>query len=386
MRRDRVFLMLESSLSLTDCCNWFRPEELGESLSRALSEARPSGRAHLPKLALPDGRASDTMLESPDRMEAYNFFVDENRHLRSGWRLAIFSVAFIIAVPLGYAVLIRMLSLGLHRSHVEIANSNWGVLAGHGSILFSALIIGWACGALLEEVPIKALGITPHRGWLKNLAFGSLLGAASLLLAAGLTAVMHGVRFSFDVAGAGSIGRTLGISLVVFVFAAAAEELLFRGYPLQTLTRARLAWLGVLLTSVPFAAVHLNNPHSVPGFTFINTALAGIWLAVAYLRTRSLWLPLGLHWSWNWAQASLLGLPVSGIERLAPAPLLKAVNAGPDWLTGGAYGIEGGAACTIALVISTLVIWRLKLFSRADVPRNQATLFSGGLPPADVGQ
>jgi membrane protease YdiL (CAAX protease family) len=306
------------------------------------------------------------MLESANRMEAYNFFVDDKGHLRSGWRLSIFAVAFIISVQVSHALFIRTLALVLQRSNVAVGNSNWGVLAGHGSILFSALIIGWACGALLEDLPISSLGITPHPGWLRNFGIGSVLGGASLLLAAGLTAVMRGVTFSFDAAGAGSISRTLGISLLVFVFAAAAEELLFRGYPLQTLTRAQLAWLGIFLTSVPFAAVHLNNPHAVPGFTFINTALAGVWLAVAYLRTRSLWLPLGLHWSWNWVQASVLGLPVSGIERLAPAPLLRAVNAGPDWLTGGAYGIEGGAACTIALLISTVVIWRLKLFRRAD--------------------
>jgi hypothetical protein len=187
-----------------------------------------------------------------------------------------------------------------------------------------------------------------------------------------LTTVTRGVHFRFDPAGSSAIGQTLVASLLLFVFAAAAEEMLFRGYPLQTLTRANLAWLGVLLTSVPFAAVHLNNPHAVPGFTFVNTALAGVWLAVAYLRTRSLWLPLALHWSWNWAQASLLGFPVSGIERIAPAPLLQAINAGPDWLTGGAYGIEGGAACTVALLISTLVIWSTKLFSVADVPTDRA--------------
>ena len=301
-------------------------------------------------------------------METYNFFLDEQRHLRSGWRLAIFAVAFIISVQLSHALFLKTLSILLHRSAAEIGGSNWSVLAGHGSILFSSLLIGWACGALFEELPISALGIALHQGWLRNLVIGSLLGAASLFLAAALAAAMHGVRFSFDLAGAGSIGRTLTISLLVFLMAAAAEELLFRGYPLQTLTRANLAWLGVLLTSVPFAAVHLGNPNAVPGFTFVNTALAGIWLAVAYLRTRSLWLPFGLHWSWNWAQASLLGLPVSGIQRIAPAPLLRAVNAGPDWLTGGAYGIEGGAACTIALIISTLVIWRLKLFRRSGVP------------------
>src|SRR5437868_5501610 len=218
-------------------------------------------------------------------MEAYNFFIDREGHLRSGWRLAIFIVAFLICLQITHLLLVIALSTALNRSTLEI-------------------------------------------------------------------------------------GETLFVSILIFLFAAAAEEILFRGYVLQTLTRANIAWLGIVLTSVPFAAAHLKNPNAVPGFTFVNTALAGLWLAVAYLRTRSLWLPFGLHWSWNWAQASLLGLPVSGIERIAPAPLLKAMNAGPDWLTGGAYGIEGGAACTIALLLSTAVIWRAKLFARADVPRS----------------
>jgi membrane protease YdiL (CAAX protease family) len=305
-------------------------------------------------------------------MEAYNFFMDDQGHLRSGWRLAIFAIAFLICTQLSQLLLVAGLAAALHRSTLELAGSNWSFAAGHGAILISATLVAWACGALLEELPFSALGCTAHRGWLKNLGIGSVLGAASLFLAALLTTATRGIHFRLDPAGAGSVGLTLAVSALVFVFAAAAEEMLFRGYPLQTLTRANLAWLGVLLTSVPFAAVHLNNPHAVPGFTFLNTALAGLWLAVSYLRTRSLWLPLGLHWSWNWAQASLLGLPVSGIERIAPAPLLKAMNTGPDWLTGGAYGIEGGAACTIALLISTLFIWRTKLISPADVATERA--------------
>jgi membrane protease YdiL (CAAX protease family) len=304
-------------------------------------------------------------------MDTPNFFLDEEQHLRSGWRLAIFAVAFLICVQLSQLVLFLGLAAVLRRSVDELAKSNWAFAAGHGSIMFSALLVGWACGALLEELPFRALGCSPHRGWLKNFGLGSVLGALTLFLAALLATITGGVHFRFDPAGARSVSETLVVSLLMFVFAAAAEEILFRGYPLQTLTRANLAWLGVLLTSVPFAAVHLRNPHVVPVFTFVNTALAGVWLAVAYLRTRSLWLPLALHWSWNWAQASLLGFPVSGIERLAPAPLLQAINAGPDWLTGGAYGIEGGAACTVALVISTLIIWRAKLFASADVTGKQ---------------
>ena len=235
-------------------------------------------------------------------------------------------------------------------------------------VLFStATLVGWGCGAIFEELPFSALGWWPHRGWLKNVALGSLLGAASLLLAAGFTAVTRGIRFTFNASAGTSIGKTVIVSLVIFVIAGAAEESLFRGYALQTFTRAKLAWVGVLLTSLPFAAAHLANPNVSRGFTFINTAVAGVWLAAAYLRTRSLWFPLGVHWAWNWTQASLLGLPVSGIQRIAPAPLLHAMNAGPDWLTGGAYGIEGGAACTVALVISTLVIWRMKFLSKAPV-------------------
>lgn len=300
-------------------------------------------------------------------MEAYNFFLDDKRHLRSGWRLAIFAVAFVICLQVTHALILGGLVLVLQRSASDIGRSLWSVVAGHGSILISAAIVGWGCGGLLEELPFRALGCWPHRGWLKNFGLGSALGAASLLLAAGVATLTRGIHFRFDPAGPRLIGQTLVVSLLVFIFAAAAEEFLFRGYPLQTLTRAQLAWLGVLLTSVPFAVVHLGNPNAVPGFTFVNTALAGVWLAIAYVRTRSLWLPLGLHWSWNWVQASLLGLPVSGIERLAPAPLLRAINAGPNWLTGGAYGIEGGAACTIALLVSIVVIWRAKLFARADV-------------------
>ena len=157
--------------------------------------------------------------------------------------------------------------------------------------------------------------------------------------------------------------QTLVFSAALFIVAALAEEALFRGYPLQTLTRANLAWLAVFLTSVPFAAVHLRNPNVAAGFTFINTALAGVWLAVAYLRTRTLWFPLGVHWAWNWALGALFGLPVSGITDLAPHPLMRGTDHGPVWLTGGSYGIEGGLACTNTVIVATIFILRTSLIS-----------------------
>lgn len=312
------------------------------------------------------------MLECAVCMDAHNFFINKEGHLRSGWRITFFAIAFLISAKLFEAVA-RFATSALRIR----TDGNADFLIGALVLLSSATLVGWACTVVFEDLTFRSVGWWPHRGWWKNTLLGSLIGAASLFLAAGLTAITRGISFSFNPSASTAIGKTLVVSAVIFVLAGAGEEALFRGYPLQTLTRAKLVWLGVLLTSVPFAAVHLANPNATVGFTFVNTAVAGLWLAVAYLRTRSLWFPLGLHWAWNWTQASLLGLPVSGIKRIAPAPLLHAMNAGPDWLTGGAYGIEGGAACTLALLVSTLVIWKTKFLSRNEdeiaTPRLQVT-------------
>lgn len=311
-------------------------------------------------------------------MESRTFFLDDSGHLRSGWRLAFFAVAFLVCVKLLQAIVLLTGPAVFKKSAFELLSGTGGFVIGAAILFASATLVGWACGAIFEELPFRAIGWSFHPGWLRNFAIGTAIGAASLLLAGIFAAATRGLNFGFDSMTATSIEKTLAISAAVFVLAAAAEEVVFRGYPLQTLTRARLAWLGVLLTSVPFAAVHLNNPNSAGGFAFVNTALAGIWLAIAYLRTRSLWFPLGIHWIWNWMQAAILGVPVSGINQLTPAPLLHAANQGPDWFTGGAYGLEGGLACTIALLASMLVVWRTKLIVSADV-----TPSSTSSPPAN---
>ena len=186
------------------------------------------------------------------------------------------------------------------------------------------------------------------------------------MFAVAITVGFGGLRFDFNQAQEGAaIGRTLMISLVVFIVAAAFEEAFFRGYLLQTFARARLAWVAILLTSVFFAAAHLTN-NNANYLSTVNTALAGIWFSVAYLKTRTLWFPFGLHLMWNWFQGAIFGIEVSGVTSLTTAPLLKETDVGPVWLTGESYGIEGGIACTIALLVSTLCIWFLPIFKPTE--------------------
>ena len=293
-------------------------------------------------------------------MKASDIFFNEVGRLRSGWRFSIYVALFALFESL-LALGIRFLALK-GRSAEGLLESNWGFIVQALLLFAAALLAGWICTSWLEGLPLRALGWVTHRGWWRDLLLGSLIGIASLSVATALATVTGGFRFAFNPAGISSaVARTLLVSCLVFIPAAAAEEMVFRGYPLQTMTRARLAWVGLALTSILFASVHLDNPNVVPGFTLLNTTLAGIWLGVAYLRTRSMWFPLGVHWSWNWTMGAVLGLPVSGIDKLTPEPVMRATDAGPAWLTGGAYGIEGGAACTIALLLSTLFIWRTRL-------------------------
>lgn len=297
-------------------------------------------------------------------MDFPDIFINDAGRFRSGWRFFIFVALCLLALAALGMTFRLALSLLPSAAGEAFEQSSWSFLAQAFLLFTAAAAAGWGCGKILEDLPWRALGWTRHRGWLRDWLAGSLVGSVSLLLAAGIAVASGGLRFAW-VAGAmpEAAWRTVFVSGLIFICAAAAEEVMFRGYPLQTMTRARLASIGLLLTSILFALIHMGNPHVVPGFTFLNTSLAGLWLGLAYLRTRSLWFPLGVHWSWNWTMSALLGLPVSGIEKLAPAPLLRAVDLGPAWLTGGSYGLEGGAACTLALIISTVFIWRTRLLS-----------------------
>lgn len=284
-------------------------------------------------------------------------FINEYGRLRSGWRLILYLFAFFAAVFLiGTGLQIAYILLNVVGPQFPRLDFLANLIYRFG-LLAAALIAGYLCVRIFEGLPWRSLGLTLHRGWFKDLVFGSAVGFATLVVAVAIAAAAGGLDFSVNDLQMASVGRSLLGSATLLFVAALAEEAAFRGYPLQTLTRAKLALLGVLLTSLPFGFVHLSNPNVAAGFTFANTALAGIWLAVAYLRTRSLWLPLGVHWSWNWALGWFFGLPISGIN-LVSHPLLKPTDHGPAWLTGGSYGIEGGLACTIALVLFTAFLWR----------------------------
>jgi hypothetical protein len=95
--------------------------------------------------------------------------------------------------------------------------------------------------------------------------------------------------------------------------------------------------------------------------------LAGVLFSLTYLRTRALWLPLGLHWAWNFFQGEVFSLPVSGIT--FAKPMLHAAAVGPAWFTGGNYGPEGGLPVTVVVLAGILWVARTKRLAPSPAMR-----------------
>lgn len=298
-----------------------------------------------------------------------NLLYNQAGRLRSGWRFAIFLLALLVLVAFIGGIIAAVgavVSPQLKQSVRLLVGGKAGFLIQWTMMLVASLVVGWLCARTLEDLPFRSLGASFTNGWMRDFAFGSIVGAATLLFAAFIITALGGFRFTLNYGATGTaIITTLTTTFVIFFLGAAAEEALFRGYMLQTFLRSHKILIAALPSALLFGYVHLDNPNIAAGWTFINTALAGVWLAVAYLKTRNLWFPTGVHWAWNWTTASLLGMPVSGITTIAPEPVFDFAETGADWLTGGTYGIEGGAVCTFAVIVSTVFIWRTK-WLRAD--------------------
>jgi hypothetical protein len=156
----------------------------------------------------------------------------------------------------------------------------------------------------------------------------------------------------------GSLGSipTILLTLVVLAVSAANEELLFRGYPMQVLMKGIGPWGAIMLLSFAFGLVHRDNEGATT-LSVLNTVLAGVLLSLAYLKTRSLWLPFGIHVGWNVGLAVILGFPVSGVET---ASLWTTTVIGPENVLGGGYGPEDGVLGTTVFLAGVCVLLLLR--------------------------
>jgi uncharacterized protein len=256
------------------------------------------------------------------------------------------------------------LVLGAAWSLLPLPDSGAWVFAGTIVTAGAAVLAGVFLLRYADDRPAAALGIGVSRQAVRQSGLGFAIGAAALGSAVLCMALTGSLRYQAEQGTVVAWVVTLGAQAAVFAVAAFAEEAMFRGYGFQVLARAAGPAAATALSSTLFAVAHGANP-DVGVFALVNIFLAGVLLAVAYLRTLSLWFATAVHMAWNWTMATLFDLPVSGIQ-VFDTPLYQPSIGGPAWWSGGAFGPEGGVVGTIGFGVALLLVLKLPGVARDE--------------------
>jgi membrane protease YdiL (CAAX protease family) len=292
-------------------------------------------------------------------------FVHEGR-LRAGWRVTLYLICYVIGLlavqtPIVGLYVARLLSQGLTTpsSLMEALQPSqlpiWLDTVLKGAELLMVLAFTYLLGRLIDRREFRDFGFRFARGWLGDLALGLALGAGQIVFvvavewAAGWLILARPDTAAFV---QGAADAAFGVLL--FASVALGEELIFRGYVQTNLREGAGPAIALLLSSILFGLFHSLNPN-ITWLGWLNIALAGAAMGYGYAATGNLWLPIAYHFAWNFVQGPVLGLPVSGVRY---GGLLTAIDRGsPSWITGGAFGPEGGMIGTLVLLSAFPVLW-----------------------------
>lgn len=236
-----------------------------------------------------------------------------------------------------------------------------------GSLLAASLATAFAM-AIFGGRPLVEVGLFWNRLARVNVLWGLAGGAGAAVLAIAPALVFHAAHF-VQSPEAGANWRTLLFVPLLLLCGAAAEELLFHGFGFQVLVREIGGYATVIPIGILFGFLHSNNPNA-SRLGLINTAGFGILFGIAFLRSRDLWLPMGLHFGWN-ITLPLFGVNLSGIT-IKPTGVTLLWNVDSLW-SGGEYGPEASILTSGVLVL--LLLYILKI----PVARQHAPLLD--IPP-----
>jgi len=294
--------------------------------------------------------------QSPSGLTRLFFSPDEPR-LRAGWRLALQSVILLLfgaclSIPL--LGILLLVDPQLLTSYPQLKPTSLLLSVIPEALAVTASV--FLARRFLDKRSIESLGLRLNVQSLLDI----LAGMGIALLQMGLIYLLMfqlgwitfgGFAWDFDQLST-VLGNTL-LFFVIFIFVGWNEELLSRGYHLQTIASGLNLFWGVVISSAVFGFFHLPNP----GASWVSTAgifFAGVYLAYAYFRTKQLWLSIGLHIGWNFFEGVVFGFPVSGLDIYA---LTRIQVHGPELWTGGAFGPEAGLIVLPALILGAVLIY-----------------------------
>ena len=269
-----------------------------------------------------------------------------------GWiRVLMIIVPFVIF--LGIFEMLASLLLGLkpsgrHEALTTFQNVVFALFIFGGTFSVVAIFRRW-----IDRESFVSLGFG-MKNFRKEAEAGFWLGL--LMIATGFLVLVLLHEINWD--GTNPDGINLSLSFILFLLVALTEELFFRGYIQNNLMLSMNRWVALLVSSVIFSLAHLGNSN-ITMLSFISIMMAGVLLGLPFLFTRSLWLPVSLHFSWNFFQGTIFGFSVSGNKEYA---LITQSRTTDTLLNGGPFGFEGSllAVVFLSLAIVGLTIYYLR--------------------------
>jgi len=277
-------------------------------------------------------------------LSATTLLLTPERKLRAPWRLLIFLAVLFAALLLTSALESAIEGFEASRGYVPLV-TNWGIPLG--VLIATAVLLKWVEGRGWSFVWLGKDSLESPR-----LISGAMFGLAAIGIPSIILLATH--ELSSVSAPAGSWTYAAIVSFANLLPAALGEELLLRGYVFAVLKEA-VGWRWTLIsTSIVFGLLHVPNPGS-DAQAIAVVMLAGFFLGAILLATRSLYAATLAHFAWNWFMAAGLHTAVSGIPVLNPG--YQVIDSGPDWLTGGGWGPEGGFAAAVGMFVVLIYLF-----------------------------
>lgn len=284
------------------------------------------------------------------------FYNDSNR-IRNGWWIALFIIMVALTRPI-YPIL---------KSHLSNAGAGPELLELIPIGLI--LLVSFVCLTLRKE-NFSHMGLAFNRRAITTFTLGMLIAALQVCGVMLAIYLCGGVNFSFnpDI----SVSALL-IPIYLVLLTATFEELLSRGFVFQRLIDGLGIYWALLIVGVMFSVGHWDNPE-MNGLTkviaSINLGLAAMVFGMAYYQTKSLFMPIGMHFAWNAVMGKVFGVGVSGFAN--EGLLHGEISSAPIWLTGGKFGPEASIFATVAELTVLVLLWRWKKPASTSVNSSHA--------------
>lgn len=252
---------------------------------------------------------------------------------RALWKWILLLIAAFLLSTIGYGMVMAGFEVSDQLFHSSLTLAWAGIVLGLYALFVRLMEKHWPTDLSLRRL-------------ISHTLLGLLVGFVFMVLVVSTMAASSDVTMVWN----NFSGEQQFSVFMMFLAVAVGEEMIFRGVIFRWIDERWNTWVALLVSAILFGWIHITNDNATWWSSLAIAIEAGLMLGAAYKWSGTLWVPIGIHWAWNYTQGNVFGLAVSGMKA-GDSIFVTTVN-GPDIITGGGFGPE---ASIIAVILGTLI-------------------------------